>query len=329
MQPPHAAKLAHQIEIHGETLVDEYSWLRDRDNPQVMAYLTAENEYTEQVLEPHAELRANLFQELKARVKEDDVSVPVKKDGYYYYTRVAAGQQYAIHCRKHGDLTSPEEIILDENQLAEGQPYFQLGTFSISPNHQLLAYAVDIDGSETYTLRIKNLETGDLLPEAIANTYYSLEWVNDNQTFYYTILDENLRPYRLYRHRLGEQIDRDELIYEEDDAQFFVSCDKSRDDRYIFLATSGKITSEEYFVSADDPDGKVEIVTPRQKGHEYSVSHHQGYFYILTNDNAQNFRVMRTLVSQPQQKYWAEYLPHDPERLIAGIDEFKDYLMIS
>jgi oligopeptidase B len=329
MQPPHAAKLAHQIEIHGDTIVDDYFWLRDRDNPQVMEYLKAENEYTELVLEPHAELRESLFQELKARVKEDDNSVPVKKDDYYYYSRVAAGKQYSIHCRKRGDLNSPEEIILDENQLAEGKPYFQLGTFSISPNHQLLAYAEDIDGSERYTLRIKNLLTGELLPETIANTYYSLEWVNDNQTFYYTVLDENLRPYRLYRHTLGQPIDRDELIYEEQDSQFFVGCDKSRDDRYIFLTTDGKITSEQYFVSADDPHGTFSIVTPRQKGHEYSVSHHDGSFYILTNDNAQNFRIMRSLVSQPQQQYWEEYIAHDPDRLIEGIDEFKDYLIIS
>ncbi|WP_310487909.1 S9 family peptidase [Chamaesiphon sp. VAR_69_metabat_338] len=329
MQPPHAAKLAHQIEIHGDAIVDDYFWLRDRDNPQVMEYLKAENDYTEQVLQPHAELRESLFQELKAQVKEDDLSVPVKKDDYYYYSRVAAGKQYAIHCRKRGDLNSPEEIILDENQLAEGKPYFQLGTFSISPNHQLLAYAEDIDGSETYTLRIKNLATGELLPESIANTYYSLEWVNDNQTFYYTVLDDNLRPYRLYRHTIGQPIEGDELIYEEQDSQFFVGCDKSRDDRYIFLTTGGKITSEQYFISADEPHGTFSIVTPRQKGHEYSVSHHEGFFYILTNDNAQNFRIMRTLVSQPQQQYWVEYIAHDPDRLIEGIDEFKDYLIIS
>jgi oligopeptidase B len=329
MQPPHAAKLSHQIEIHGDPIVDDYFWLRDRDNPQTMEYLKAENEYTERVLQPHAELRESLYQELKARVKEDDNSVPVKKDNYYYYSRVAAGKQYGIHCRKQGSLDSPEEIILDENQLAEGKPYFQLGTFSISPNHQLLAYAEDTDGSETYTLRIKDLNTGELLPETIANTYYSLEWVNDNQTFYYTVLDDNLRPYRLYRHTLGESIDRDELIYEEQDSQFFVGCGKSRDDRYIFLTTDGKITSEQYFVSADDPQGTFSIVTPRQKGHEYSVSHHDGYFYILTNDNAQNFRVMRTLVAQPQQQYWEEYIAHDPDRLIEGLDEFKDYFIIS
>jgi oligopeptidase B len=329
MQPPHASKLAHQIEIHRDTIVDDYFWLRDRDNPEVMEYLKAENDYAEQVLAPHAELRASLFQELKARVKEDDDSVPVKKDDYYYYSRVAAGKQYAIHCRKQGDLNGPEEIILDENQLAEGKPYFSLGIFSISPNHQLLAYSEDVDGSEKYTIRIKNLETGELLPESIANTYYSLDWVNDNRTFYYTALDDNLRPYRLYRHTLGDSVVRDELIYEEQDSQFFVGCDKSRDDRYIFLITNGKITSEQYFVSADDPQGAFEIVAPRQKGHEYSVIHHEGYFYILTNDNAQNFRVMRTPISQPQPEYWQEYIPHDPERLIEGIDEFKDHFIVS
>ncbi len=328
MHPPVAAKIAHQIEIHGDTLVDDYFWLRDKDNPDTIAYLQAENAYTEQVLAPEAELQQSLFQELKARVKEDDDSVPVKQDDYYYYSRVAAGKEYAIHCRKRGNLDSPEEIILDENQLAAGKPYFSLGTFAISPNHQLLAYAEDIDGSETYTLRIKNLATGELLAEEIANTYYSLEWVNDNRTFYYTVLDENLRPYRLYRHTLGQPVETDELIYEEPDPQFFVGCEKSRDDRYIFLGTSGKITSEQYFVSADDPQGKFAVIAPRQKGHEYSAIHHEGYFYILTNDNADNFRIARTLVAQPQQEFWQEYIPHDPDRLLESIDEFQDYFII-
>ena len=328
MLTPSAAKKSHVTEIHGDLINDDYFWLRDKDNPEVIEYLKAENAYTEQVLEPHAELRESLFQELKARIKEDDDSVPAKKDNYYYYSRVAAGKQYAIHCRKKGDLNSPEEIIIDENQLAEDRPYFSLGTFSVSPDHKLLAYSEDIDGSETYTLRIKNLETGELLPEQIENTFYSLEWVNDNRTFYYTVLDESLRPYRLYRHTLGQPVEQDELIYEEQDSQFFVGCDKSRDDRYIFLETDGKITSEQYFVSADDPQGQFEIIAPRQKGHEYSAIHHEGYFYILTNDRAENFRVDLTLVSQPQQKYWQEFIPHDPDRLIEDIDEFKDYLII-
>jgi oligopeptidase B len=328
MHLPVAAKIAHQIEIHGDTLVDDYFWLRDKDNPDTIAYLVAENAHTERVLAPEAELQQSLFQELKARVKEDDDSVPVKQDDYYYYSRVAAGKEYAIHCRKHGNLNNPEEIILDENQLAAGKPYFSLGTFAISPNHKLLAYAEDTDGSETYTLHIKNLDTGELLAEEIANTYYSLEWVNDNRTFYYTVLDENLRPYRLYRHTLGQPVETDELIYEETDAQFFVGCEKSRDDRYIFLGTSGKITSEQYFVSADDRQGKFEVILPRRKGHEYSAIHHEGYFYILTNDNAENFRIARTLVSQPQQEFWQEYIPHDPERLLESIDEFKDYFII-
>jgi oligopeptidase B len=328
MLTPYAAKIAHQTEIHGDIIVDDYFWLRDKENPEVIAYLKAENDYVDKVLAPHAELREHLFQELKARVKEDDDSVPAKKDEYYYYSKMVAGKQYAMHCRKKGDLNSPEEIVLDENQLAENKTYFRLGTFSISPNHKLLAYSEDIDGSETYTVRIKNLETNELLQEEIKNTFYSLDWVNDNLTFYYTVLDDNLRPYRLYRHTLGQPIDQDELIYEEKDSQFFVGCDKSRDDRYIFLIANGKITSEQYFVSADDPQGKFAIVEPRRKAHEYSVIHHEGYFYILTNDNAENFRIARTPVSQPQQKYWQEYIFHDPDRLLEGISEFKDYFII-
>jgi oligopeptidase B len=329
MLTPYVAKIAHQTEIHGDIIVDDYFWLRDKDNPKVIEYLNAENEYTEKILQPYTELQENLFQELKARIKEDDDSVPIKKDNYYYYTRVAAGQQYMIYCRKHGNLNSPEEIILDENQLAEGKAYFRLGTFDVSPNHKLLAYSEDIDGSESYTLRIKNLETGELYSEVLENTFYSLEWVNDNQTFYYTVLDENLRPYRLYRHTLGQPVDRDELIYEEKDPQFFVLCDKSRDDRYIFLIADGKITSECYFISADEPQGQFEIFEPRRKGHEYSVTHHKGYFYILTNNNAENFRVAKTLVSQPQQHHWQEFIPHDRDRLIGGIDEFKDFFVLS
>jgi oligopeptidase B len=328
MLTPYAAKVAHQTEIHGDIIVDDYFWLRDKENPEVIAYLKAENDYVDKVLAPHAELRERLFQELKARVKEDDDTVPARKDEYYYYSKMVASKQYAIHCRKKGDLNSPEEIILDENKLAEDKTYFRLGTFSVSPNHKLLAYSEDIDGSETYTLRIKNLETGELLLEEIKNTFYSLEWVNDNRTFYYTVLDENLRPYRLYRHTLGQPVDQDELMYEEQNSQFFVGCDKSRDDRYIFLIIDGKITSEQYFVSADDPQGKFAIIEPRQKGHEYSVIHHEGSFYILTNNNAENFRIARTLVSQPQQEYWQEYISHDPDRLLEGISEFKDYFII-
>jgi oligopeptidase B len=328
MQPPIAAKKSHTFEIHGDEVTDNYFWLRDKDNPEVIDYLKAENDYTEAVLKPYAEIRESLFQELKARVKEDDDSVPVKKDNYYYYSRVAAGKQYAIHCRKQGTLDSPEEVIVDENELAEGLPYFSLGTFNISPNHKLLAYSEDTDGSETYTLRVKNLETGELLPEEIANTSYSHAWVNDNQTFYYTVLDENLRPYQLYRHTLGQPVDKDELIYEEQDSQFLVGCDKSRDDRYIFLEADGKITSEQYFADADDPQAKFIVIEPRQKGHEYNAIHHEGYFYILTNHDAPNFRIARTPVSQPQIATWEEFIPHDRDRLLEDIDEFRDYFVI-
>ena len=329
MLPPTAPQKAYSYEIHGDTISDPYFWLREKDNPEVVQYLEAENAYTETVLAEYAEVREQLYQELKSRIKEDDSSVPAKSDNYYYYSRVEAGKQYNIYCRKKDSLDSPESIILDSNVLAAGMPYFSLGVFDVSPNHQLLAYSIDTDGSESYTVYFKDLASGELLSDRLENTYYSSAWSNDNQSFYYTVLDDNLRPYRLYRHRLGQLQSEDELIYEESDAQFFISCSKSRDDKYIFLSCDGKITSEVYFMSASDPQAKPNLIAPRERGIEYSVTHHEGYFYILTNENAQNFRILRTPVDSLDKRNWQEFLAHDPEVLLEDIDEFKDYLIIS
>jgi len=329
MLPPIAPPKAYSYQIHGDTISDPYFWLREKDNPEVIQYLEAENEYTESILADYAQVREQLYQELKSRIKEDDSSVPAKSDNYYYYSRVEAGKQYSISCRKKDSLDNPENIILDCNVLAEGMPYFSLGVFDVSPNHQLLAYSTDTDGSESYTIYFKDLQTGKLLSDRLENTYYSSAWSNDNQSFYYTVLDENLRPYRLYRHRLGQPQSADELIYEETDPQFFISCAKSRDDKYIFLSCDGKITSEVYFISADDPQGKLQLISARERGIEYSVTHHEGYFYILTNENAQNFRILRTPVDRLDKSNWQEFLAHDPEVLLEDIDEFKNYLIIS
>ncbi|MFN3927822.1 MAG: S9 family peptidase [Pseudanabaenaceae cyanobacterium] len=328
IQPPIAPQKDYSYSIHGQTIHDPYFWLREKDNPEVIAYLRAENEYTEAILAPYQELREQLYQELKSRIKEDDSSPPAKWDNYYYYTRVEAGKQYTISCRKKDSLASPEEILLDNNQLAEGLPFFSLGIFDISPNHQILAYSFDTDGSETFTIFFKDLATGELLSDCLKSTYYGSAWANDSQTFYYVVLDENLRPYRLYRHRLGQPQEADELLYEESDPQFFIGLDKSRDDRYIFLCSDGKITSEVYFLEADDPQAQFQLIQPRQRGIEYEVVHHEGYFYILTNENAINFRVMRTPVSNYTKANWQEFIPHDPKVLIEGLDEFKDYLII-
>lgn len=327
--PPIAPKQTHEFTVHGDTITDDYAWLRDKENPEVIAYLKAENDFTEKILlKPYAELKEQLYQELKSRIKEDDDSVPAKLDHYYYYSKVLAGKQYRIYCRKQNSLDNPEEVFLDVNQLAESTAYFQLGALAISPNHKLLAYSADTTGAEQYTLQFKDLTTGELLGDRIPNTHYSVVWANDNQTFYYTVLDDNQRPYRLYRHVLGQPVAQDELLYEETDAQFFVGCSKSRDRQYIFLEVDGKITSEIYFLDANDPKASFTIVEPRQKGLEYSVTHHEGSFYIVTNDHAQNFRIAKTSVSQPQQKFWQEFIPHDPHCLIEGFEEFKDYFVI-
>jgi oligopeptidase B len=329
MLPPIAPQKPYSYQIHGDTISDPYFWLREKDNPEVIEYLEAENQYTESVLSDYAELREQLYQELKSRIKEDDSSVPAKSDNYYYYSRVEAGKQYSIFCRKKDHLDSPEVVILDCNVLAAGLPYFSLGVFEVSPNHQLLAYSTDTSGSESYTIFFKDLFTAELLSDRLENTYYGSAWANDNRTFYYTVLDDNLRPYRLYRHRLGQPQSADELIYEETDPQFFVSCGKSRDDRFIFFSCAGNITSEVYYISADDPSGTPTLIAPRERGVEYSVTHHEGYFYILTNENAQNFRILRTPVDKLDKSNWQEFIAHDPEVLLEDIDEFKDYLIIS
>lgn len=266
MLPPVAPQKPHTYQIHGDTISDPYFWLREKDNPEVIEYLEAENNYTEAVLADYAELREQLYQELKSRIKEDDSSVPAKSDNCYYYHRMEAGKQYPIYCRKQDSLDSPEVVILNCNTLAEGLSYFSLGVFDVSPNHQLLAYSTDTNGSESYTIYFKDLSTGELLSDRLENTYYGSAWANDNRTFYYTVLDNNLRPYRLYRHRLGQPQSADELVYEETDPQFFISCGKSRDDRFVFFSCDGNVTSEVYFISADDPNGTPTVIAVRERG---------------------------------------------------------------
>lgn len=329
MKPPIAPQKDYAYTIHGDQIEDNYFWLRDKDDPEVINYLSAENAYTEFVLNDYQQVREDLFQELKSRIKEDDSSPPAKSDNYYYYSRVETGKQYSISCRKKDSLEADEQIILDSNELAEGLSYFSLGVFNISLNHEILAYSTDTDGSERYTIFFKDLATGELLPDRLENTYYSSAWASDHQSFYYVVLDDNLRPYRIYRHRLGTPQTADELLYEEESAQFFLGLDQSQDDRYIFLAVDGKITSEVYFLSADDPSGKFQLIAPRQRGVEYDVTYHEGYFYILTNESAPNFKVMRTAISNYDRAEWTEFLAHDPEVLLEGISEFKDYLIIS
>ena len=324
--PPLAKIVPTQITLHGDTRVDNYFWLRDRSDPDVIPYLEAENRYTEEVMAPAKSLRETLYTEILGRIQETDVSVPVKRDEYFYYTRTEQGQAYSIQCRKHGSLDASEEILLDSNALAEGQKYFRLGNFAVSPDHRLLAYSLDLEGDESYTIRVKDLSTGQLLPDRIDNTYYTLEWANDNRTFFYTVLDAAKRPYRAFRHELGAASDA--LVYQEDDARFNLGLGKTRSRRYVFIELASPLTSELHYLEANDPGGEFRVLLPRRQGVEYDASHHGEYFYIRTNDQAKNFRLMRTEVNHPSAENWQEVIPARAGVTIEGVDSFEDHIVV-
>jgi len=326
--PPLAKKIPRIDTLHGEILVDNYFWLRQRENPEVIAYLEAENKFTEAMMKHTEEFQEKLYNEMVSRIKETDLSVPEKIDDYYYYTRTEEGKQYKIYCRKKGSLRAEEEILLDANELAKGYSYFYIGVYKISPDHQLLAYSVDTSGAERYTLYVKNLNTGKLLKDEIPNTYYSVEWANDNMTLFYNILDEAQRPYKLYRHKLGTDPKDDVPLYHEKDEAFYLDLGKSKSKAYLFLILESMTTSEVHYLDAENPIGKFKIIHPRQHEMEYSVEHHEDKFYILTNDNAKNFKLMQTQVENPSKENWLEVIPHRESVKIDDIDLFKDHLVV-
>lgn len=324
MIAPRAKVLPKQISLHGDTRADDYLWLRDRSDPDVIPYLDAENRYTDEVMAPTKSLQAGLYHEILGRIQETDMSVPVKRDDYFYYTRTEEGKAYSIQCRKRGTLDAPEEILLDSNALAEGQQYFRLGNFAVSPDHRLLAYSTDLEGDEAYTIYVKDLPTGELLPDRIANTYYSLEWANDNRTFFYTVLDAAKRPYRAFRHELGAASDT--LVYQEDDGRFNLGLGKTRSRRFIFIELASSITSELHYLEAGDPRGELRMLFPRRQGVEYDASHHGEYFYIRTNDQAKNFRLIRCPIGNPSVS--EEIIPGRGGITIEGVDSFESHLVI-
>lgn len=328
MKTPVAEKIPHRDTLFNDVRVDNYHWLRERNNPKVIQYLKDENAYTEAMTKHTEKLRKTLYDEMLGRIKQTDLSVPVKYGPYFYYTRTVEGKQYPIYCRKKGNLQAKEEILLDQNAFAKGYKFFKIGVFEVSPDHHYLAYSIDTTGSETYTIYIKNLQTGQVLPEKIPNTYYSLAWANDNRTFFYTVLNNAKRPFKLFRHRLGDDPSRDALMHHEKDKKFFISMRRSKSGQYIFIDLTSQVTSEERFLFANNPNGRFKIFQPRKYRIEYYLTHQGNYFYIRTNDKAINFKLSRTPVTKIALENWQSVIPVNEKVMLQRVEPFKDFIAV-
>ena len=328
MIPPVAKKQPQILELHGDRRIDNYFWMRDQENPQVISYLEAENTYTDGMMHHTQGLQTQLYEEILARIKESDFSVPYRQDDYYYYSRTEAGKAYPIYCRKRGSLDGIEEILLDQNQLANGHDFCDLGVLAISPNHQIMAYSIDTTGAERYTLFFLDLNSHQLYADIIEDTYFSLAWANDNKTVFYTTIDEANRPFKLFRHTLGCNIADDELIYHEPDDGYHLYVDQTRSQEYLFLTVGGSITSEVHYLKADNPLGKFEVIAPRSTGILYDIEHHSDYFYIVTNEAAINFKLMKTPVANIGKDNWQTVIPHRPDVRLSGVSAFINHLVI-
>ncbi|MTE25818.1 S9 family peptidase [Winogradskyella ouciana] len=329
VKPPIAKKIPHHLEKHGDLRVDNYFWMKDRDHPEVINYLNAENEYCDTQMAHTKGFQKDLFEEMKARIKEDDSSVPYKYNGYWYITRFEKGKGYPIYSRKKDSLNNPEEVLFDCNKMAEGHSYFKLAGISVSPNNKLVSYGVDTTGRRNYTIHVKNIESGEVANDRVLHTTGSSSWANDNKTLFYTKKDEvTLRAYQIYKHKLGEK--DDELIFQEGDDTFGVTVYKSKSRKYIIIACYSTLTNEYHILNADQPDGKFEVFQKRVRGLEYSISHYKNHFYILTNkDKATNFKLMKCREEDRKINNWEEVIAHRKDVLIENIDIFKDYLVVS
>jgi oligopeptidase B len=325
-KPPVAKKQPHVTEIHGLKLQDDYFWFRDKANPEVRAYLEAENAYTDAVMKPTLPLQKKLYDEMLSRIKETDVNVPYKEGNYFYYSRTETGKQYPFLCRKKGSLDGPEEVVLDLNKLAEGQTFMSVAAFRVSDDGNLLAYSTDDTGFRQYTLHVKNLQTGELLPDRVEKTG-SVVWAADNKTLFYTVEDPAKRQYRLYRHAVGTT-GTDDLVYEEKDERFEVYADRVRSGKYIILQSNSHTTSEARVIPADQPTAEWKMVEPRRAGIEYYLDHHGDEFYIRTNDTGRNFRLVKAAVADPSAKNWKEVVPHRADVMLQDTDFFRDFYVL-
>ncbi len=327
--PPVAKIVPHELENLGDVRTDNYYWLKDRENSEVIDYLKAENEYTAAVMAHAKPLEDELFKEMKARIKEDDESVPYRDNGYFYYTRYEEGSEYAIHCRKKGSLDAAEEVMLDGNKLAEGHEYFAIRGVEVSTGNNVVAYAVDTTGRRIYTVHFRNLKTGkdydDLIPSSTGN----MVWANDNKTLFYTKQDpETLRWDKIFRHTLGTDAAKDELVFNEKDETFNCGVSKTKSQKYIVISSEQTLSTESRFLDADNPNGKFTVFQPRERDLEYSIEHFGDHFYVRTNLDAKNFRLMRTPLNKTGKSHWEEVIGNRADVLLEDFDIFKKYLVV-
>ena len=338
-EPPPAKQVPHERTYHGDTVTDEYAWLAAKDDPDTIAYLKAENAYTEAVTAGLAPLQEQIFAEIKARTQESDLSVPVRKGDWWQYARTVEGQQYAVHCRRAvrpGEVIPPlaedgqpldgEEVLLDGNELAAGAGFFALGAYQPSPDWRWLAYSTDFSGDERFTIRIKDLATGALLPDEIPGTYYGCAWSLDGSALFYVTVDDAWRPYRVWRHRIGTPADQDVMVFEEADQRFHVSVGSTRSERYIVIHSASVLTSEVWLLDAAAPEGEFTVVTPRRQGLDYSVDHAGDRLLILHNDHAENFEIATAPLSAPRD--WTPLVPHRADTRLLGMAAFADFIVV-
>ncbi len=328
--PPVAKVVPQELVTHGHSRVDDYFWLREREDPEVIAYLEAENEYTEAVTAHTAAFQEALFEEMRGRIKETDESVPYKLDDYWYYTRWEEGREYPIYARRRGTMDAPEEVMFDANDFAEGHGFFSGGPRGMSYGQDIMAFATDTVGRRFYTLRFKNLTTGEILDDVIPDVTGNVAWANDNRTLFYTKQDpETLRWFRIFRHTLGTDPSEDVLVYEEADEEFSSYVYRTKSKAYVIIGSSQTLSNEYRYLDANDPGGEFAVFLPRERNHEHSIDHYQDHFYVRTNDGAENFRLMRTPVDDTRRSAWTEVIAHRDDVLLGSFEIFADYLVVS
>jgi oligopeptidase B len=326
--PPAARRQQTVNTFHGHRLTDDYAWLREKTSPEVIAFLEQENAYTRAIMKPTEDLQAKLYDEMLSHIKETDISVPFRDKDYFYYSRTEQGAQYPIYCRKHGSLDAEEEVILDMNQLAIGESFMALGALTVSDDGHLLAYSTDTTGFRQYTLHIKDLRTGEVLPDQ-AQRVGSVVWAADNRTLFYTVEDEETkRQFQLYRHVVSEPQDKDALVYEEADERFNVGAGRTRDGKYLVLESASHTASEEQFLPAADPQGRWTLIEPRRENIEYYSDHREGLWYIRVNDTSRTFRLVTTPVATPGRVHWRELIGHREDVMLEELELFQSFAVM-